>query len=71
VIVRLKEELDATLVVVEHDLPLILAISNRIYCLEAGQVIVEGEPEAVRTNRVSCRPTSDRRTGDQRSNATL
>ena len=45
-IVRVQEELDATLVVVEHDLPLILAISDRIYCLEAGQVIVEGEPEA-------------------------
>ena len=71
-IVRLKEELDATLVVVEHDLPLILAISNRIYCLEAGQVIVEGEPEAVRTNPrvVSSYLGTDER-AIQRSNATL
>ena len=71
-IVRLKEELDATLVVVEHDLPLILAISDRIYCLEAGQVIVEGEPEDVRTNPrvVSSYLGTDER-AIQRSNATL
>jgi ABC-type branched-subunit amino acid transport system ATPase component len=49
-ILRVQQELDATLIVVEHDLPLILSISNRIYCLEAGEVIVEGAPEDVRTN---------------------
>ena len=38
-ILRVQQELDATLVVVEHDLPLILSISTRIYCLEAGRVI--------------------------------
>jgi ABC-type branched-subunit amino acid transport system ATPase component/ABC-type branched-subunit amino acid transport system permease subunit len=71
-IVRIKEELDATLVVVEHDLPLILAISDRIYCLEAGQVIVEGAPEEVRTNPrvVSSYLGTDER-AIQRSNATL
>ena len=47
-ILRIKEELDATLVVVEHDLPLILSISDRVYCLEAGRVIAEGLPGAVR-----------------------
>ena len=36
---RIQHELDATLVVVEHDLPLIMSISDRIYCLEAGSVI--------------------------------
>ena len=47
---RIQRELDATLVVVEHDLPLIMSISDRIYCLEAGQVIVEGTPEAMRVD---------------------
>ncbi len=47
-ILRVQQELDATLVVVEHDLPLILSISDRIYCLEAGQVIAEGPPTAIR-----------------------
>ena len=47
-ILRVQQELDATLVVVEHDLPLILSISDRIYCLEAGQVIAEGPPAEIR-----------------------
>ena len=44
-IMRVQQELDATLVVVEHDLPLILSISDRVYCLEAGRVIAEGAPD--------------------------
>jgi ABC-type branched-subunit amino acid transport system ATPase component len=47
-ILRVQQELDATLVVVEHDLPLILSISDRIYCLEAGRVIAEGLPGEIR-----------------------
>jgi ABC-type transporter Mla maintaining outer membrane lipid asymmetry ATPase subunit MlaF len=45
---RLQAEMDATLVVVEHDLPMIMGISDRIYCLEAGRVIAEGAPAEVR-----------------------
>ena len=47
---QIKTELNATVIVIEHDMPLIMNISDRIYCLEAGQVIAEGEPEAVRAN---------------------
>ena len=47
---RVQAELDATLVIVEHDLPMILAISDRVYCLEAGAVIAEGTPDEVRSN---------------------
>jgi ABC-type branched-subunit amino acid transport system ATPase component/ABC-type branched-subunit amino acid transport system permease subunit len=43
-----QRELDATLVIVEHDLPMILSISDRVYCLEAGAVIAEGTPDEVR-----------------------
>jgi len=35
---------------VEHDLPLIMSISDRIYCMEAGAVIAHGAPDAVRSN---------------------
>ena len=45
---QIKSELDATVIVIEHDMPLIMSISDRIYCMEAGQVIAEGDPEAVR-----------------------
>jgi len=47
---RVQAELDATLVVVEHDLPLILSISDRVYCLETGRVIADGTPDEVRSN---------------------
>jgi ABC-type branched-subunit amino acid transport system ATPase component/ABC-type branched-subunit amino acid transport system permease subunit len=47
---RVQQELDATLVVVEHDLPLILTISDRVYCLEAGAVIAHGPPAEVRAD---------------------
>ena len=31
-------------------MPMVMSISDRIYCLEAGQVIAEGDPDAVRND---------------------
>jgi ABC-type branched-subunit amino acid transport system ATPase component/ABC-type branched-subunit amino acid transport system permease subunit len=45
---RVQQELDATLVVVEHDLPLIMSISDRVYCMEAGAVIAQGTSDTIR-----------------------
>ena len=45
---RIQQELRATVVIIEHDIPLVMSISDRIYCLAAGQCIAEGPPEAVR-----------------------
>jgi ABC-type branched-subunit amino acid transport system ATPase component/ABC-type branched-subunit amino acid transport system permease subunit len=45
---RIATELSATLVVIEHDMPLIMSISDRVYCLAAGRVIASGRPAAVR-----------------------
>src|SRR5689334_14726737 len=47
-LLRIREELDAALVVIEHDMPLIMSISDRVYCLEAGRVIAAGAPSHVR-----------------------
>jgi ABC-type branched-subunit amino acid transport system ATPase component len=47
-IVRVRRELGAAMLVIEHDMPLIMAISDRVYCLEAGRVIAEGTPETIR-----------------------
>jgi ABC-type branched-subunit amino acid transport system ATPase component/ABC-type branched-subunit amino acid transport system permease subunit len=47
-IVGLCKELDASILVIEHDMPLIMSISHRVYCFEQGAVIAEGAPEAIR-----------------------
>jgi ABC-type branched-subunit amino acid transport system ATPase component/ABC-type branched-subunit amino acid transport system permease subunit len=49
-IVTVQKQLDASVLLIEHDMPLIMGISDRVYCLEAGAVIAEGEPSAVRDN---------------------
>ena len=45
---HLQAELDAAVIVIEHDMPLVMGISDRVYCLEAGAVIAEGPPGQVR-----------------------
>jgi ABC-type branched-subunit amino acid transport system ATPase component/ABC-type branched-subunit amino acid transport system permease subunit len=47
-LLRIRDELDASLLVIEHDMPLIMSISDRVYCLEAGRVIAEGTPSVIR-----------------------
>ena len=47
-LLRVRRELDASMLVIEHDMPLVMSISDRIYCLEAGRVIASGSPEQVR-----------------------
>ncbi len=36
------------MLVIEHDMPLIMGISDRVYCLEVGRVIAESVPDVVR-----------------------
>jgi ABC-type sulfate/molybdate transport systems ATPase subunit len=49
-LLRVQQELDAAMVVIEHDMPLIMGIASRVYCLEAGRVIADGPPAAVRND---------------------
>ncbi|MDE0699750.1 MAG: ATP-binding cassette domain-containing protein [Acidimicrobiaceae bacterium] len=49
-IVEIRKELGASMLIIEHDMPLIMSISDRVYCLESGAVIASGEPETVRNN---------------------
>ena len=44
---NLQVQLDCSLLVIEHDMPLITSISDRILALELGSVIAEGTPEEV------------------------
>jgi len=45
-----NRELGTTLVVVEHDLPLLFRLAQRVVAMELGAVIAEGTPEAVRNH---------------------
>jgi ABC-type branched-subunit amino acid transport system ATPase component len=47
-ITRIQSELNATIVLIEHDIPLVMSISDRVYCLAAGRCIAEGLPDEVR-----------------------
>ena len=49
-VLRIREELGASLLVIEHDMPFIMGISDRVYCLEAGAIIAEGTPDEVRND---------------------
>jgi ABC-type branched-subunit amino acid transport system ATPase component/ABC-type branched-subunit amino acid transport system permease subunit len=47
---EVQDELGAAVVLIEHDVPLVMGISDRMYCLEAGSVISVGTPEQVRAD---------------------
>ncbi len=47
-ITRLREELGLTIVVVEHDIGMVMRLSDRITVMQHGKVIAEGPPAAIR-----------------------
>jgi ABC-type branched-subunit amino acid transport system ATPase component len=49
-LVNFRRQLQLTLVVIEHDIPLIMAISDRIICMADGRVIADGSPSSVRND---------------------
>ena len=49
-LVRLKRQMDLTLVIIEHDIPLIMGISDRIVAMADGVVLCAGRPDEVRAD---------------------
>ena len=47
VLLRLRDEMGASLIVIEHDMPLISSISDRLLALDQGAVLTTGTPAAV------------------------
>ncbi|MGZ4675160.1 MAG: MFS transporter [Acidimicrobiia bacterium] len=45
--VRIRDELGASLLVIEHDLPLLSSVSDRMVAMDLGRVIATGTPEDV------------------------
>ena len=50
VLLRLRDEMGASLLVIEHDLPLVSSISDRLIALDHGSVIAAGSPADVLTH---------------------
>jgi ABC-type branched-subunit amino acid transport system ATPase component/ABC-type branched-subunit amino acid transport system permease subunit len=46
-LVELRRETGGTFVVIEHDVPLIASIADRLVCFHLGRVLSEGPPDAV------------------------
>jgi ABC-type branched-subunit amino acid transport system ATPase component len=46
----LKEQLDLTLVVIEHDIPMIMGLADRMVAMDAGRVIASGTPTKIRND---------------------
>ena len=46
-LLRIKEETGCSMLVIEHDMPLITSISDRMIALELGAVVTEGTPDEV------------------------
>jgi branched-chain amino acid transport system ATP-binding protein len=47
VLLRLRDEMGAALVIIEHDMPLISSISDRLIALDQGRVLTTGRPAEV------------------------
>lgn len=44
---RANAELGITLLVIEHNMPVIMRLAQRLYCLAHGEILAEGAPEQV------------------------
>ena len=46
-LLRIREQTGATLLVIEHDVPLLLSISDRLVALDLGEIVSIGNPDDV------------------------
>ncbi len=47
---QLRREKDLTIVLIEHDMKVVMGVSEHIWVLDHGEKIAEGKPDDIRTN---------------------
>ena len=50
-VLRLKDEFELTVVLIEHDMKFVMGLCERIYVLDFGHIIAEGTPDEIKSNK--------------------
>jgi ABC-type microcin C transport system duplicated ATPase subunit YejF len=49
-LLRLRSHLGCTIILIEHDIPLLMGLATRVVAMDTGRAIAEGAPAEIRIN---------------------